>query len=782
MPFFKLEGPTESGLCNERPSKPSEMKICVCCEKNVEKEMVKKCELCASGCYCSEECRDKHVITNKHQVLCVSIQQLEEIQMDRRLAALPLKEKSQVSVKRRLVSLVGEKPVINCKIGDEKSEALWDTGAQVSMIDKTWLTNTHPDAEIDSLQEFLEGDNLHLLTANNSEVSIGGVVTLEVEMAGLSIPVPFVISENPITQPIIGYNVIKYLIFEGGDESGKLLQMSCPSILEKNIAAVISLIKEEVPKEEFVTTTRTTIVPANSRCRIKCRTKYRASELEESVMFSPNPLDTELELEELVTKVKLGRGHTQIVVKNPTNGPLVLDKGIVLGSIEAVSAVIPIMPAEEPVVEPDVQIHTVEVVDELDLIPRTWLPPVDLSHLPDDKKKMVEDVLREEADVFCQEGMLHGDVPEMVMDINLTDQVPVVIPHRKIPRPFYEEVKNFVNDLIVNNWVRESRSPWSSPIVCVRKPCGGLRMCIDYRALNKKTVPDKMPIPRISEIFDGLEGQEWFSTLDMAKAYHQGYVRESHREFTAFSTPWGLYEWIRIPMGISNAPPAFQRYVNNALRGLLDRICAAYLDDILIYGRTFEEHVKNFKTVLQRLRVKGIRLRADKCHIFKQEVRYLGRLVSKNGHRPDPKDTVALDRFKEPPKNIGELRSLMGLLSYYRSYIQDFSKKFKPHYDLLKGISSKPGNKRRIAEMEITWSEDLQHTVNETLDYLQSPEFLAFPDFTLPFFVTCDASEQGLGAVLYQKQVGKNRVLSYASRTLSDAEKRYRLHSGKLEF
>ena len=120
---------------------------------------------------------------------------------------------------------------------------------------------------------------------------------------------------------------------------------------------------------------------------------------------------------------------------------------------------------------------------------------------------MVEKVLMEEADVFCREGMLHGDVPEMVMDINLTDQVPVVIPHRQIPRPFYEEVKNFVNDLIVNKWVRESKSSWSSPIVCVRKPCGGLRMCIDYRALNKKIIPDKMPIPRISEIFDGLEGQ-----------------------------------------------------------------------------------------------------------------------------------------------------------------------------------------------------------------------------------------------------------------------------------
>ncbi len=743
------------------------------------------CEKCNSGCYCSSACREKHVTCRDHIILCVSIQRLERLQMNKRLAALPLREKTQVPMKRKLVSLVGEKPIVNCRLSGKESEALWDTGAMVSMVDKPWLEENHPFEDIQSLEEFLEGDTMHLLAANNSKVAVEGVVTLSFEIGEFSVSVPFIVSTDPVSQPIIGYNVIKHLVFAGGEQSCALLKLSCPSIAETNLVAVINLIKKEALKEDYVVSTKENIIPANSRYKVKCKTGYRASELEESVMFSPNPLNSELEMEDLVTKVRLGRGYTHVVVKNPTNKPLVLDKGAVLGSIESVSAVIPIMPGKDPLVElgggvrDHVEVQTVEVGGSSS---RTWLPPVDLSHLSEDKKKMVEKVLMEEGDVFCQEGMLHGDVPEMVMDINLTDQVPVVIPHRQIPRPFYEEVKNFVNDLIVNKWVRESKSSWSSPIVCVRKPCGGLRMCIDYRALNKKIISDKMPIPRISEIFDGLEGQEWFSTLDMAKAYHQGYVREPHRKFTAFSTPWGLYEWIRIPMGISNAPPVFQRYVNNALRGLLDKICAAYLDDILIYGRTFEEHVKNFKTVLQRLRVKGIRLRADKCHIFKQEVRYLGRLVSKNGHRPDPEDTEAIEKFREPPKNVGDLRSLMGFLSYYRSYVQDFSKKFKPHYDLLKGIPSKPKNKRQIAEMEIDWTEGHQQTVNEVIDYLRSPEFLAFPDFTSPFIITCDASEKGLGAVLYQKRSGKNRVINFASRTLNTAERNYRLHSGKLEF
>ena len=160
--------------------------------------------------------------------------------------------------------------------------------------------------------------------------------------------------------------------------------------------------------------------------------------------------------------------------------------------------------------------------------------------------------------------------------------------------------------MVVNNWIRESTSNYSSLVVCVRNKDGTFRLCIDYRMLNQKIIPDKHPIPRIQELLDGLGGQVWFSTLDMAKAYYQGYVKEEFRKLTAFSTPWALYKWIRIPMGISNAPPVFQRYINKILTGLRDVVCAAYLDDILVYAKTFEEHAQNLKLVLARLRSRGV--------------------------------------------------------------------------------------------------------------------------------------------------------------------------------
>ena len=179
-------------------------------------------------------------------------------------------------------------------------------------------------------------------------------------------------------------------------------------------------------------------------------------------------------------------------------------------------------------------------------------------------------------------------------------------------------------------------------------------------------------------------------------------------------------------------------------------------------------------------------MRRGKCHFFQQEVRYLGRLISKDGYRPDPADTEALEKFRQPPQNIGELRTLLGFFGYYRSYVKDFARKFKPLYDLLKSKEKGPKvnkNKKKKqfeSRKSIVWNSDLQDIVDKVIDYLRSPEFLVFPDYDLPFIVNCDAPEKGLGTVLCQKQGGKNGVISFASRTLTNAEKNYNLHSGKL--
>ena len=688
-------------------------------------------------------------------------------------------EKS-IECNRSIIDLVGTKPMIQFYLDGQQFSGLWDTGSMVCLINKEKLFEKLPSTEIFNIGDVLDGmtRKIALKAANNSEISLVGVAMLKFSLPNSSnyATVPFLVTSQEIPQLIIGYNLIQYLVKEEG-VSADILKSTFPTV--KDTDALVNLISTEEVHYN-VTVLESVVIPANTIMMVEC--KVAGKVVGESLLaFQPNLLlDADLSCPEFVCK---DLKSLKIPVRNSSNFNVSLEKKSILGSFQPVSYVseLNVETMIEEMSEPNVCVVEAEGAGHDD----NWLPPIDLTHLSDDQRHAVEKLLIRYNMCFGKDPYDIGAMKSLQMKINLHDKTPVQKPYRKIPVQLYAEVKEFLDTLLVNGWIQKSDSPYASPIVCVRKSCGGLRLCVDYRELNSKTIPDRMPIPRIHDVIENLGGMEWFSTLDLTKAYHQGFVSEESRKYTAFSTPWALYEWLRIPQGLTNAPPTFQRKINEVLEDYLHKFCSAYLDDVLAYSKTFLNHLTHLEKILSKIASEGMKLNPRKCNLFKNKVKYLGKIITSEGYYDDPANTEVVERLKSsPPKTVKDLRKLLGFVGYYRSSIPNFARIAKPLYELLT-VPKEKNQKRsgqRMSNEKLTWTEDHQKTLLVLLEYLVSPAVMAYPDFELPFVVHCDASEMGLGAVLYQEQEKQLKVIAYASRSLSPAEKNYKLHSGKLEF
>ena len=213
------------------------------------------------------------------------------------------------------------------------------------------------------------------------------------------------------------------------------------------------------------------------------------------------------------------------------------------------------------------------------------------------------------------------------MPIPLHDQTPVQEIYNAVQKPLYPEVKGYIEDFLNKGWITHSKPSYSSPVVCVRKKDGSLRLCIDCCQLNMLTVLDRHPFPRVQDTLEKLGGNKRFSLLDQGKAYLQGFVRKEDRHLIAFITPWGLYQWVRIPFSLTNAPGRFQRCMEQCLVGLRDITCVPYLDDIIVYSPDFESHLTHLCEVFKSLREKDIKLRAPNHQLKKEETLHFNKIL-----------------------------------------------------------------------------------------------------------------------------------------------------------
>ena len=366
---------------------------------------------------------------------------------------------------------------------------------------------------------------------------------------------------------------------------------------------------------------------------------------------------------------------------------------------------------------------------------------------------------------FCLDEYERGETDLLEMEIDTGTAHPKKLPARRMPFAIRKEVALQLKKMQEAGVVQPSSSPWSSPVVMVQKRDGTHRFCIDYRELNKVTKADTYPLPRIDDILDQLGRSHYFSTLDLAAGYWQIRVHASSQEKTAFSTPQGLYEFRVMPFGLTNAPAVFQRLMERTLRGLNPDegpdFVVVYIDDVLVFSRTLEEHLKHLRAVIERLQSVGLKLKPTKCHFVREQVEYLGHLITPNGLRPNPKLVEAVEQFPVPC-NLKSLRRFVGLCSYYRRFVPHFAKLAAPLHQLTR------------KDQPFHWSLECQHAFEELKHKLTSASVLAYPSFDKNFVLETDASNLGLGAVLSQLQDdGHVHPVAYASRGLSRAETNY---------
>ena len=315
--------------------------------------------------------------------------------------------------------------------------------------------------------------------------------------------------------------------------------------------------------------------------------------------------------------------------------------------------------------------------------------------------------------------------------------------------------------MLENDIIEPSVSPWASPIVLVRKSDGTFRFCVDYRRLNSVTHQDAFPLPRIDATLDNLGAARFFSTLDLQSGYWQVPVNECDREKTAFVTPSGLYQFKCMPFGLTNAPATFQRLMNAVLRGLTPSQCLVYLDDIIVFSSTFDEHIHRLRSVFGALRSANLKVKPRKCHLLQSEVKFLGHIVSSQGIATDPSKVKAAREWPVPT-SVKTLKSFLGFASYYRRFIRNFAK-----------ISS-PLNSLLVKDVPFIWTPEHQQAFVHLRDAFCSAPILAFPDFEKPFIVDTDACSSGIGAVLSQLDSDKvEHPVAFISRSLSPAERNY---------
>ena len=380
--------------------------------------------------------------------------------------------------------------------------------------------------------------------------------------------------------------------------------------------------------------------------------------------------------------------------------------------------------------------------------------------VPFDTREQLRAILRKYSSVFSKGELDLGWTDRVTHKIDTGDHRPIRQQMRRYPPLHLRAIDQHLEDMLQQRVIEPASSPWASNIVLAKKKDGTLRCCIDFRQINEITKKDAYPLPRTDQCFDALAGSAWFSTFDLRSGFHQVCLSPDDADKTAFITRRGMFRFRTMPFGLCNAVATFQRLMDLVLQGLNLDICLVYLDDIVLFSVTPEQHLERLEVILQRLKEANLKLKPSKCILMQREVVFLGHVISEQGISTDPEKVKLIEQWPVPT-NLKQVRGFLGLTGYYRRFVQAYSVIAAPLNDLLK------------KDKTFCWTSECQRAFEQLKEALSSPPVLALPSDDGTFVLDTDASESSIGAVLSQIQDGHERVIAYAGRTLNRNEVNY---------
>jgi predicted aspartyl protease/transposase InsO family protein len=609
-------------------------------------------------------------------------------------------------------------------------DCLLDTGCETSVV---------PPSMAEGLS--LEPASRKLMAANGSEIPVKGIACITSEIDGMDICIRALVSDH-VFDPMLGIDWL--------EDNKAIWDFAKGQIRIRGMDLPLKSRPDQVLWSRRVMLAEDVVIPSSSELDVEtylqCRTLDSVNDPSGAVWISePHTAQPGVVSARAVVPDRLVKIPMRVI--NVNQEPARLRKGCVVAELQPAKLVTPDVESSG---SNGAELHPVleELVSRID-------PSV-----PESSARDLRELIGRYRDAFSTGSTDLGRTDLVVHSIDTNGAQPFRQPLRRHPIAYRAAIDEQLTELLEQGVIEPCQSPYASNLVLVRKKDGSIRCCVDFRQLNLQTRRDAYPLPRADACLEAMSGASWFSTFDMRSGYHQVCVDERDLDKTAFVCHRGLFRYRMMPFGLNNAGATFQRLMDLVLSGLTLEICLVYLDDIIVYSSTLEQHLERLRIVLDRVSRCGMKLKTSKCALMQKSVHFLGHVISGDGVATDPEKVRLVEQWPVPA-NLGELRSFLGLTGYYRRYVDGYSRIVSPLTELTQ--------KGR----QFIWSETCQRAFETLKQKLSSPPVLAMPNDQDTFVLDTDASDRSIGAVLTQLQDGHERVIAYAGRCLNRAESNY---------